>query len=151
MAKKIPVIAEAMTPENKCSFCTESTCCTYFTQQIDTPRKKSEFVHMLWQISHRNVQFYKDEDGWFLLVNNPCVHLLEDGGCGIYDSRPDICREYDNEYCEYDAPAEEGFELFFDSYDSLLQYCKKRFKKWDGKKKVGKKKMAKKKRKKKCP
>ncbi len=134
MAKKIPLVAEEMTPENKCSFCKNSKCCTYFTQQIDTPRKKSEFVHMLWQISHRDVQFYKDEDGWFLLVNSPCVHLLEGGGCGIYDSRPRICRDYDNDYCEYDASAEEGFELFFDSYDALLKYCKKRFKKWDGKK-----------------
>ncbi len=143
MAKKIPVVAEAMTPENKCSFCSNSKCCTYFTQQIDTPRKKSEFAHMLWQISHRDVQFYKDEDGWFLLVNNPCTHLLEGGGCAIYEDRPDICREYDNDYCEFDAPAEEGFELFFDSYDSLLKYCKKRFKNWGGKKK--KKKKAKKK------
>ncbi len=136
MAKKIPIVSEEeITPENKCSFCLDSKCCTYFTQQIDTPRKKSDFRHMLWQIAHRDVQFYKDEDGWFLLVNSPCTHLQPDGRCGIYDERPDICREYDNDYCEFDAPAEEGFDLFFDSYDALLAYCRKRFKNWDGKKK----------------
>jgi len=134
MTKHIPIKIEDMTSENKCGFCTNSKCCTYFTQQIDSPSKKHDFDHMLWQISHRDVQFYKDDDGWFLLVNNSCTHLGENGVCAIYDERPQVCREYDNEWCEYDSSAEEGFELFFDSYNSLLTYCKKRFKNWDKKK-----------------
>ncbi len=120
-----------ITPENKCSFCHNSKCCTYVTQQIDTPRTKSEFDFLLWQLSHQNVQAYKDEDGWFLMFNTPCQHLLPDGGCGIYETRPQICRDYDNDYCEYDEPAEKNFEVFFDSYETLLKYCRKRFKKWD--------------------
>ena len=130
MKKRIPIVEEKITPENKCSFCTNSQCCTYFTQQIDTPRKKSDFEHLLWQISHRNTQIYKDEDGWFLLVNNPCTHLQPDGRCGIYEHRPQVCRDYSNDYCEFDSSAEEGFELFFDGYESLLKYCRKRFKRW---------------------
>ncbi len=121
----------AITPENKCSFCASSKCCTYITQQIDTPRSKSEFDFLLWQLAHQNVQAYRDEDGWFLLFNTPCQHLLPGGGCNIYERRPQICRDYDNDYCEYDEPAEENFELFFDGYDSLLRYCRKRFKNWD--------------------
>ena len=117
--------------DTKCTLCHSSKCCTYITQQIDTPRSKQDFDVLLWQLSHQSVQVYKDEDGWFLLVNTPCLHLLEDGGCGIYDVRPQICRDHSNEYCEYDAPAEEGFELFFDGYDSLLKYCRKRYKNWD--------------------
>lgn len=128
--KTIPIKAEEMTPETKCSFCVGSKCCTYFTEQLETPRSKHDFDHMLWQVSHENTQIYKDEDGWFLLVNNKCTHLQSDGACGIYDSRPEVCREYDNDYCEYDSPAEEGFELFFEDYASLLKYCKKRFKSW---------------------
>lgn len=120
-----------ITPETKCSFCHQSKCCTYVTQQIDPPRTKSEFDFLLWQLSHQNVQAYKDEDGWFLMFNTPCQHLLPDGGCGIYDTRPQICRDYDNDYCEYDEPAEKNFEVFFDSYETLLKYCRKRFKKWD--------------------
>ncbi len=130
MSRTIPVKAVDITLENKCSFCTGSKCCTYFTEQIATPRSKHDFDHLLWQISHQNVQIYKDEDGWYLLVNNPCLHLQPDGRCGIYDSRPQVCREHSNDYCEYDAPAEEGFELFFDGYESLLAYCRKRFKRW---------------------
>ena len=38
--------------------------------------------------------------------------------------------ERSNDDCELDAPAEEGFGLFFPDYDALLAYCKKRFKRW---------------------
>ncbi|MEW5757381.1 MAG: YkgJ family cysteine cluster protein [Pseudomonadota bacterium] len=124
-----PVIK--ITPENKCSFCVGTKCCSYITQQISTPRSMEEFDYLLWQVSHRNVQLYKDEDGWFLLVNNPCVHLQPDGRCGIYERRPKICREYENDYCEFDEPAEKNFELFFDGAESLDEYCRKRFKRWD--------------------
>lgn len=117
--------------QQKCERCFDSKCCTYLTQHIDTPRSKREFSFLLWQISHRNVQVYKDEEGWFLLFNSPCQHLQENGDCGIYTTRPFICREYTNDYCEFDAPAEGGFQLHFKSYEELLAYCKKRFKRWD--------------------
>ncbi|NOX08832.1 MAG: YkgJ family cysteine cluster protein [Gammaproteobacteria bacterium] len=119
-----------VTTENKCDLCTNSKCCTYLTQEIDTPRSKQDFEHILWQVSHQNIQAYKDEDGWYLLINNPCTHLLDDGRCGIYDTRPLVCRDHTNDYCEYDAPAEDSFDLFFDGYKSLLKYCKKRYKRW---------------------
>ena len=123
-------VEEKITPENKCTFCTGSICCTYITQHIDTPRAKTDFEHLLWQISHQNIKFYKDEDGWTLLVETKCLHLHLNGDCGIYDTRPTICREHSNDYCEYDTSSEDGFELYFPDYNSLLTYCKKRFKKW---------------------
>jgi Fe-S-cluster containining protein len=127
--KKLETIT--LTPENKCSFCQGSKCCTYITQPMDTPRSMADFDYLAWQVSHANIQAYKDEDGWFLLINHPCLHLQTDGGCGIYDKRPMICREHSNDYCEYDSPAEEGFDIFLDSYETLDAYCRKRFKKWD--------------------
>ena len=116
--------------ESKCRRCTNSKCCTYFTQAIDTPRSKQEFDHLLWQISHGGVQVYKDKSGWYLLINTTCTHLKPDGQCGVYETRPQICREYSNDFCEFDAPAEEGFDLFFADYAALLAYCRKRFKRW---------------------
>ena len=114
----------------KCGLCTNSTCCTYVTQQIDTPRSKYDFEILLWQVSHQGVGAYKDEDGWFVMFDARCSHLQLDGGCGIYDDRPTICRTHDNDFCEFDAPAEDGFQLYFPDYPALLAYCKKRFKKW---------------------
>jgi len=120
-----------ITSENKCSFCPGTKCCTYYTQQIDTPRSKYDFEHMLWQISHENTNIYKDEDGWYLMIRSQCTHVQDDGRCGIYERRPEICRAYENDFCEYDEPAEEGFELFFGDYNALRKYCMKRFKKWE--------------------
>lgn len=119
-----------ITRENKCDLCTNSRCCTYVTQQIDTPRSKYDFEILLWQVSHDRVGAYKDEDGWFVIFETSCKHLKTDGRCGIYEDRPTICRSHSNDFCEYDAPAEDGFDLWFPDYKSLLVYCKKRFKKW---------------------
>ena len=116
---------------NKCDLCSNSKCCTYVTQQIDTPRSKYDFEILLWQVSHQGVGAYKDEDGWFVIFESRCQHLLADGRCNIYEIRPAICRTHSNDYCEYDAPAEDGFDLYFPDYDSLLRYCKKKFKRWN--------------------
>jgi uncharacterized protein len=127
MAKKIPVEVE-----NLCERCTSSWCCTYFTQQIDTPKSREDFDVLLWQISHKNTEAYKDEDGWFLLMLQPCTHLLPNGFCGIYEARPKICRDHTSDSCEFEGLAgEDDFDLYFKDYKALRKYCKKRFKKWD--------------------
>ncbi len=129
----IPVRVEPgvkLTSENKCGFCTNSKCCHYVTQTIDAPRSKDDFEHLLWQVSHGNVKVYKDHEGWCLLFETSCMHLRPGGLCGIYEQRPQICRDHSNDYCEFDAPAEDGFDLYFPDYESLLKYCKKRFKRW---------------------
>lgn len=115
----------------KCSRCPGTICCTYFTEHLDTPRSKIDFDHLLWQISHKNIEIYKDEEGWLLLVNEPCSHLLADGACGIYDVRFRVCRTYSDDWCEMDEPANQHFELYFKNYYELLEYCQKRFKTWE--------------------
>lgn len=116
--------------EGKCSRCIGSTCCTYTTEALQTPTSKADFDHMLWQISHAGVEIYKDQDGWYLLIRGSCEHLQPGGGCGIYDARPQVCRDYDNDWCEYDEPAETHFVHHFRGYKDLLTYCRKRFKTW---------------------
>ncbi len=130
MAKKIKVLSE---PEsnNKCDICYESKCCQYVTQNIDKPSSMKDFDLLLWQVSHKNVHLFKDDEGWFLLILSSCTHLQDDGRCGIYEVRPLICRDHDNAYCEYDVSIEEGSELYFSGYDDLNRYCRKRFKGWD--------------------
>jgi hypothetical protein len=128
-----PVKGIKITPENKCSYCRGSTCCTYVTQAIDTPRGMEDFDVLLWQIAHPNVEVYKDEDGWFLMFTaTPCSFLLPGGRCGIYEHRPQICRDHDNDGCEFEGQAgHDDFELYFQTYESLDQWCRKRFKSWD--------------------
>lgn len=115
----------------KCGTCTKSICCNSINQKIDTPRSREDFDHLLWQVSHENINVFKDSDGWFLHIYTRCVHLQDKGICGIYERRPLVCREYDNDYCELDVPIPEASELFFSSYQGLDNYCRKRFKTWD--------------------
>jgi len=93
-------------------------------------RSMADFDHLLWQVSHENVEAYKDEDGWFLLIRGNCEHLQPGGACGIYEQRPQVCRDYSNDWCEFDAPAEEGFTHHFRNYQELLSYCMQRFRTW---------------------
>ena len=136
-----------LSPGNKCSSCTGSKCCAYVMQQIDTPRTKKDFSILLWQVSHENVHACREDEAWYLLFESRCMHLLPDGRCGIYETRPQICRDHSNDCCELDGPREDGFDLYFHTYDALLEYCRKKFKNWD--KKMGAEKSGKKGKKKK--
>lgn len=124
----LPVIN--LGPETKCSYCVRN-CCTYITQKIPAPRSKTDFSYLLWQVSHKDVEAYKDTDGWHLMFRSKCEHLLPNGRCGNYENRMQICRKYSNTYCEFDAPAEDGFKQNFKNYDALLAYCKQRFTNWE--------------------
>jgi len=116
--------------KTKCERCRTSICCTYLTQQIDAPRSMHAFDNLLWQLSHRDVQLFQDKRGWFLLVNNPCLHLRPDGGCGIYSRRPKVCRDHSSDDCEFGASAIKGYKKYFRSAGALERYCREKFKTW---------------------
>ncbi|MCB1614997.1 MAG: YkgJ family cysteine cluster protein [Pseudomonadales bacterium] len=127
MGKRIPLKADT---GSKCDLCTSSICCTYVTQEIDKPTTIRDFDILMWQMYHKDVQIYTEDRRWYLKILNSCLNLLPDGRCGIYDERPFICREHENEFCEYDESTEKSADLFFGSADALDKYCKKRFKSW---------------------
>ena len=119
-----------VTSTSKCDHCS-SLCCSYITQELDTPRSIYAFDVLLWQIAHKGIHVFKDGNGWYLLCKTQCEFLLPDNRCGIYERRPIICREHSNEACEFDAPINEGCEYYFQTFDELDAYCRKRFKTWD--------------------
>ncbi|OOY99770.1 YkgJ family cysteine cluster protein [Solemya velum gill symbiont] len=120
----------SQTSDNKCFLC-KGKCCSYTTEALGTMRSKSDFEHLLWQVAHEGVEAYKDDSGWYLLYTGTCQFLQPDGLCGIYETRPQICRDYENDWCEYDEPASKHFIYHFRDYNELLDYCRKRFKRWD--------------------
>lgn len=117
--------------DKKCAKCKKSICCVSINQKIPAPKSREDFDHLLWQVSHENINIFKDADGWFLKIDTRCSHLLDGGVCGIYDTRPWVCREYDNDFCEFDESIEEASELYFSTYKKFEKYCRKRFKRWD--------------------
>ena len=123
--------AGAIKIDKKCSNCKKSICCVSINQKIKAPRSREDFDHLLWQVSHENINIFKDADGWFLHIATRCSHLGESGICNIYDQRPWVCRDYTNDFCEFDESIEEASEHFFSTYEQLDTYCRKRFKNWD--------------------
>jgi Fe-S-cluster containining protein len=119
-----------ITSENKCGMCRSSICCTYITQEIDAPRSIYDFDVWLWMLYHQDVQFYKEDGVWHLKILNHCLNLQPDGRCGIYETRPIICREHENDFCEFDQTTEESADIHFGSPADLEKYCAKRFKNW---------------------
>ena len=116
--------------ESLCDRCT-AKCCGYITQQIDTPKSIRDFDVLLWQIAHRDIHIFKDDNGWYILSSTPCEFLLPNHQCGIYETRPLICREHDTDSCEYEVPIDEGCSLYFETYQQLDNYCRERYKTWD--------------------
>ncbi len=84
-----------------CTYC-PAKCCRYFALPIDTPDSWRQFDFMRWFLLHEKASVFVDNGDWYLLVHTPCKHLGADNLCGIYETRPNICRDYTTEKCEYE-------------------------------------------------
>ena len=84
-----------------CEYCT-GKCCRYFALPIDKPEGWKDFEYIRWYMVHGETTIFCEEDDWYLMVHNTCDHLLEDNRCGIYETRPKICRDYTTDECEYE-------------------------------------------------
>ena len=128
MPKQIPSTADyTSSPCRKC----DHLCCNYITVKIPAPRTIRDFDGLLWQVSHANVSALRDHQGWFLIIYNKCAHLTPAGKCAIYETRPITCREHSAENCEHrnGSIAKSAYQ-YFDSFQALDAYCRKRFKTW---------------------
>jgi Fe-S-cluster containining protein len=85
---------------------------------------------LLWQLSHENIKAFRDHTGWHLIIYNMCSFVDRKGECSIYDNRPITCREHSAENCEYNSPISDSSLQYFGSFQSLDEYCNKRFKTW---------------------
>ncbi len=106
--------------ENLCTYCT-GTCCRYFALPIETPTTRKDFDHMRWYMLHGRVSFFVDQGTWFLMVHNDCRELMPDNRCGIYQTRPQICRTYTTDNCEYDDKT--CYDQFFETPEQIEEYA----------------------------
>ena len=103
-----------------CTYCT-GRCCRYFALPIETPTTWGDFDHMRWYVMHGRTAIFVDGGTWYLLVFGDCQNLMEDNRCGIYNTRPQICRTYTTDNCEYDNDA--CYDKYFESPDQLWEYA----------------------------
>ena len=84
-----------------CKYC-GAKCCRYFALPIDKPKGWEDYDFIRWYLLHEQTAIFSDDGSWYLLVQNPCKHLGDDHRCGIYETRPQICRDYTTDNCEYE-------------------------------------------------
>ena len=107
-----------------CDYCT-ARCCRYFALPIETPTEHADFDFIRWYLLHDRASMFVEDDTWYLLVHTVCKHLQSDNRCGIYQTRPQICRDYTTDRCEYDDDA--VYDMYFETAEQVGEYMEARF------------------------
>lgn len=105
--------------ESLCDYCT-AKCCKYFALPIETPDTARDLDFMRWFLLHDRACVFIEDECWYLLVHTECKHLQSDNRCGIYHTRPEICREYKTDNCEYDEDS--TYEKYFETAEQVAEY-----------------------------
>jgi Fe-S-cluster containining protein len=103
-----------------CDYCT-GQCCRYFALPIDKPTSWEEFEFCRWYLYHEGATIFSEDDTWYLCVHSKCQHLGDDNRCGVYLRRPQICREYTTDNCEFDNYT--TYERYFENGDQIYEYA----------------------------
>jgi len=99
-------------------------CCRYFALPIDNPDCKRDYDNIRWYLLHQNVVIFVESKQWYIGVLNRCRQLQSDNRCGIYLTRPAICRSYTTDNCDYHA-GDYGYDQLFTSAEALWEYALK--------------------------
>jgi Fe-S-cluster containining protein len=103
-----------------CTYC-GAKCCRYFAFPIDKPTEWQDFDYLRWYLLHEQASIFVEEDCWYLLVHSPCKNLGEDNRCGIYETRPQICRDYTTANCEYED--DWVYEHYWETPEQIEEYA----------------------------
>ena len=103
-----------------CSYCA-AKCCRYFALPIDTPTAWKDFEYIRWYLLHEKATVFIEEDSWYLLIHTVCKHLGDDNMCQAYETRPQICRDYTTDNCEYED--DWTYERYFETSEQVHEYA----------------------------
>ena len=119
VAKTKPAREDLGPDQVLCEFCT-AKCCRYFALPIETPENRKDFEFIRWYMLHGDTTIFCDDGDWYLMVHNRCDHLQDDNRCGIYETRPQICRDYTTKDCEYED--DWTYERFWETPEQMNEY-----------------------------
>ncbi len=106
--------------ENLCEHCW-AKCCHYFALPIETPTESCDYDYMRWYLLHDRATVFVDESDWYLMVHTVCKHLQPDKRCGIYETRPQICRDYSTTNCEFED--DWTYDRYFETPEQIHEYA----------------------------
>jgi Fe-S-cluster containining protein len=120
-ATPFPKLRRKDVPKDKvlCEYCT-AKCCRYFAVTIETPEDFTDFDYIRWFLLHDRATVFKEDDDWYLLVHTTCHHLQPDHRCGIYETRPRICRKYSTDECEFED--DWTYDLYLETSEQVSEY-----------------------------
>jgi len=120
----VPLLVEKA-PDHPCHQC--ARCCTYVAIQIDRPRSNVEYDYVVWYLLHPDVSVFVDWEGdWYVKFETRCRNLTATGLCGIYETRPAICRDFDWRECEQTVKDEPPDQFLFESAEQFTDWLRKR-------------------------
>ncbi len=109
-------------PSILCEHCT-AACCRYIALPIDRPQTPRDFDDIRWYLMHEGISVFVEDGDWYMLIQTRCRHLQPDHRCGIYDTRPRICRSYTTDNCDYHS-GDYGWEAHFSAPEHLDAYMR---------------------------
>jgi Fe-S-cluster containining protein len=125
--RSLPVIAQPQPASRTPVPCLDcGLCCSYVALEIDGPTTLRAATDILWYLYHQNICIYVESDEWMVQIETRCQHYHDDHKCGIYETRPQICRDYDETSCEINA--EDVGTVFYNTgeyLDYLRQHHKR--------------------------
>lgn len=112
-----------MAEENLCEKCA-ALCCRYIALPIDNPTDVRDYDNIRWYLMHENIVVFIEAAQWYIGIFARCKNLQADNRCGVYLTRPRICRTYTTANCDYHG-GEYGYEELFTSAEQLRVYAEK--------------------------
>jgi Fe-S-cluster containining protein len=106
--------------QNLCEYCS-GKCCKYFALPIEEPKTRQDFDYVRWYLLHERATVFVEDDTWYLMVHTRCRHLQEDLRCARYATRPQICRDYTTDKCEYED--DWVYDKYFETPEQVEEYA----------------------------
>ncbi len=111
-----------------CDKCPDAGCCRDVTVGIDDPETIQDWDEIRWMIAHKNVSVYQDnEEDWVVEFRTDCTKLNEDNTCKIYQKRPKMCRDHENDNCIYNGEGDVHL-IRFDTIEQVEEHIKNQIK-----------------------
>ena len=115
----LPVIQKES--DHPCFEC--AACCKYVALEIDEPTTMKEYDYIRWYLYHAGVSVFVDfENAWYIKFETRCDNLTSQGLCGIYDTRPKLCRDFDWRECERHVTDEPADKWLFETADAFVEW-----------------------------
>jgi len=108
-----------------CEHCT-AECCRYVALPLETPTSKRDFDDIRWYLMHENITVFVEDRAWYVQFRTRCRNLQSDFRCGVYETRPAICREYKAENCDY-VGGDYGYKQLFTEPDQIGKFAEEYF------------------------